>query len=123
MKSRYIVALILSAAVIAAGLGACTTSQVQQATVTVKAISADVTTACGAAAPLVSAVQNQANGGAAQTASAAVQALAAGCTINGQVQMTLNDAAPVTATNSGNSALWVATTALQVAAAVVAANP
>lgn len=75
---------------------------------TAAAISADIAAACSDALPVVNAAAPFVAGSPiATTAAASVQAA---CTTNGMVQMTLNDQAPVTPTNSGKSSVWVAAT-------------
>jgi hypothetical protein len=82
-------------------------------------VSAAVANACTVAAPALGGLSTQLKGGALNTL-ASVQA---GCTLAGQVQMTLNDQAPVSPTNSGNSPAWVTdtTAGLQLVAALAPA--
>lgn len=75
---------------------------------TVSAISADIATACSDALPVVTAAAPFV--AANPVAAGAAASVQAACTADGMVQMTLKDKAPVTPTNSGNSAAWVATT-------------
>lgn len=72
---------------------------------TAAAISADIATACNDAAPIVGALAPIVS--TDPTGAMVVDSLQCACRLNGQVQMTLNDKAPVTPTNSGNSAGWV----------------
>lgn len=72
---------------------------------TAAAISADIGTACNDAAPAISKLAPIVS--VDPTGALVVGSLQGACTLNGQVQMTLNDTAPVTPTNSGNSAGWV----------------
>lgn len=73
---------------------------------TAAAISDGIAKACADALPVVNAVAPIVSADA--TAAMVVGSLNGACTVNGQVQLTLNDQAPVTATNSGNGAAWIA---------------
>jgi hypothetical protein len=70
-------------------------------------ISTDIANACNANLPIVQALAPIAS--ADPTGAAIVAGIEGGCTLDGMVQMTINDSKPVTATNSGASANWVET--------------
>lgn len=63
--------------------------------------------ACNAVQNGLAAAAIVAKGGAAQTVAQAQATAAASCTAAGQAALAANDAAPVSPTNSGNSAGWL----------------
>lgn len=75
-------------------------------TSTVSQISAAIPVACNAVQNGLAAVATVDKGATPKVAQAQA-VVAASCTATGQIALALNDAAPKTATNSGNSAAWL----------------
>lgn len=125
--AAILLALILAPAV----LSGCTSTQlatstavapvaVSVASASSPTVASDIAKACQIALPIAQIAPVATAGGAQQTATAISNLVTSSCTGSGPAQLTANDAAPVTATNSGNSAAWLSalTTALQVVQAV-----
>ena len=88
MKRTYLFAAVL--------LAGCSTAA---------AISAEIAKACADAKPVIDTVGPIVS--VDPIGATTVASLQAACTVDGQIQMTLNDGKPVTPTNSGHSAGWV----------------
>lgn len=101
---------ILCAIVSLAILAGCTTAQQQKVAAAEDAISASVNNACSLSAP------TRALLGAIMPGNVILMSLDAGCSFDGQVQMSINDKLAVTPTNSGTSGVWVLNTTKELAA-------
>jgi hypothetical protein len=88
---------------------------------TATAISNDIATACSDALPVVNAAAPIVS--ADPTGALIVGSIQGACTANGMAQLTINDTKPVTPTNSGASAIWVATSTDVVRALVAKLKP
>ena len=82
-------------------LSCCTTAQEAQ-------VGTAIPVACNAVQNGLAAAAVVAKGGAANTVAQARATAAASCTVAGQAALAINDTKPVSATNSGNSAAWLA---------------
>lgn len=88
---------------------------------TATAISDDIVTACNDALPKINAIAPIVS--ADPTGALVVGSIQGACTAAGMAQMMLNDKAPVTPTNSGASAMWIATSTALVQELAAKLNP